>query len=153
MRYHEARVGRAFVIRLEDREDLHHSLEQFAREKGIETAAVIALGGADDGSRLVVGPEDPDVSPIFPMELVLRGVHEMSGTGTLVRNEQGDPILHMHAAVGRSTRSQAGCTRAGVQIWQVLEVVIIELLDSHAVRRLDGDTGFVLLDFEENEGG
>jgi uncharacterized protein len=148
MKHHEAKMGRVFVIRLEDGEDLHHNLERFAREQGIETAAVIALGGADDASRLVVGPENPDASPIVPMELPLQGVHEISGTGTLIRDENGEPVLHMHVAAGRSTQARTGCTRAGVQVWQVLEVIVFELLGSHTVRKIDQDTGFVLLDFD-----
>lgn len=148
MKYHEAKMGRVFVIRLEDGEDLHENIERFADEKGIEAAVVIAVGGARDGSRLVVGPENPDASPIYPMELALNGVHEIAGVGTIVREEDGNPALHMHASAGRSVRAHTGCTRAGVRVWQVMEVVIFELTDSHAVRKDDPATGFTLLNFE-----
>ena len=147
MKYSEAGLGRIFVLRLEDGDNLHETLEDFAEEKKIESGAVLALGGAADGSRLVVGPEDEEATPINPMEKALRGVNEISGVGTLVRDEQGKAILHMHVAAGRGDAAAAGCTRAGVNIWQVAEVVIFELTGSGAQRRFEEETGFVLLDF------
>jgi predicted DNA-binding protein with PD1-like motif len=148
VKYSEASLGRVFVMRLEDGEDLHETLEVFAQEHSLESAAVLVLGGASDNSKLVVGPEDPGSSPIVPMVKALEGVHEISGVGTLVRNEEGSPVLHMHVSAGRADRAAAGCTRAGVNIWQVAEVVIIELIGSGALRKFNEKTGFVLLDFE-----
>jgi predicted DNA-binding protein with PD1-like motif len=148
MKFSEARLARIFVLRLEDGEDLHGTLEQFAEEMRIDAGAVLALGGAADGSRLVVGPEDTKASPINPMKRMLNGVNEISGVGTLVRDEKGKAILHMHVAAGRGDSTAAGCTRAGVNIWQVAEVVVFELVGSGALRKFEEDTGFVLLDFE-----
>lgn len=148
MKYSEASLGRMFVMRLEDGEDLHETLEIFAQEHSLESAAVLLLGGASDNSKLVVGPEDTGGSPIVPMVKALEGVHEISGVGTLVRNEEELPVLHMHVAAGRADQTASGCTRAGVNIWQVAEVVIIELIGSGARRKFNEETGFVLLDFE-----
>jgi predicted DNA-binding protein with PD1-like motif len=148
MKFSEARLGRIFVLRLEDGEDLHGILEGFAEEMRIDVGAVLALGGAAHGSRLVVGPEDTETKPIDPMKRMLEGVNEISGVGTLVRDEAGKAVLHMHVAAGRGDITAAGCTRAGVSIWQVAEVVVFELVGSGALRRFEEDTGFVLLDFE-----
>ncbi|MFP4170417.1 MAG: PPC domain-containing DNA-binding protein [Methanomassiliicoccales archaeon] len=148
MRYAEARQGRVFVIRLEDGEDLHGELERFAEEKGIQAAALIILGGADGTSRLVVGPESESSTPIVPQVRMLLGIHEIGGTGTIFRDEKGSPVLHMHLATGRGDHTLTGCSRAGVRIWQVAEVVIFELLDSGALRKFQEDTGFTLLDFD-----
>ena len=98
MRYSTARMGRIFVIRLEDGEVLHETIERFAEEQGIRAAALIIVGGADEGSRLVVGPEKGRVEPVNPMTHVLDSVHEISGTGTLFPDEEGHPVLHMHIA-------------------------------------------------------
>lgn len=46
MRYSEAKQGRVFVIRLEDGDVLHESIEAFAREHEIQAAGLIALGGS-----------------------------------------------------------------------------------------------------------
>ncbi len=107
------------------------------------------LGGADDGSRLVVGPRDgrpPVGEPIEPMERLLDGVHEMAGVGTLFPDETGRSVLHLHAAFGRGDRVSAGCIRRGVTTWVIGEAVVIELTGSGAARRVDPATGFELLE-------
>ena len=146
MKYAEARQGRVFVIRLEDGEILHEVIEQFAHEHRIRAAALIAVGGADKGSRLVVGPKKGRTRPpIEPLEHVLSGVHEIAGTGTLFPDEEGQPILHMHMACGRKDATITGCARTGVKVWHVLEVVLFELTGVRSKRVLDPDTGFKLL--------
>ena len=145
MKYSQAKQGRIFIIRLEDGEILHETLEQFAAGQGIKAAYMIVLGGADSQSRLVVGPEDGRVSPINPMIHELGNVHEFVGTGTLFLDEEGKPTLHMHMAAGRLESTITGCVRTGVQIWQVAEVVLIELLETSAIRKLEPDLGFKLL--------
>ena len=146
MKASQARTGRVFVIRLEDGEILHEAIEAFAREHHIRAASVIAVGGADEGSRLVVGPADGrGQPPIQPLEHVLAGVHEIAGTGTLFPDEQGQPILHMHMACGREDRTVTGCARTGVRVWHVLEVIVMELTGVQSKRVLDPNTGFKLL--------
>jgi predicted DNA-binding protein with PD1-like motif len=79
------------------------------------------------------------------MSHVLENVHEISGTGTLFPDDSGSPVLHMHAACGRNSSTITGCVRAGVKTWQVLEIIMVELLGTNASRRLDAATGFKLL--------
>ena len=145
MKYSQAKQGRCFVIRLEDGDILHEELEQFACEHGIKAASLIAVGGADQGSRLVVGPEQGRESPVVPMEHVLDNVHEVSGTGTIFPDKDGNPKLHMHIACGRKSSTVTGCIRRGVKVWHVMEVVLFELVNSSGRRVLDPDTGFELL--------
>jgi predicted DNA-binding protein with PD1-like motif len=145
MRYSQAKEGRIFIIRLEDGEILHQTIERFASEQGIKAAYMIVLGGADSQSRLVVGPEDGRVSPVNPMTFELGNVHEIVGTGTLFPDEEGKPMLHMHVAAGRMDSTITGCVRTGVKVWQVAEVVLIELLETTAVRKLESALGFKLL--------
>ncbi len=145
MKYSQAKPGRIFVIRLEDGDIIHEVIESFAREQSIGAAALIILGGADRESRLVVGPEESRATPVVPMSLVLDNVHEVSGVGTLFPDEEGNPILHMHMACGRNDHTITGCVRTGVKVWQVMEAVLFELVDSSGVRRPDEATGFKLL--------
>ena len=145
MKYSEASPGRIFVVRLEDGEVLHEAIEQFARNKGIRSAAMIVLGGADLGSKLVVGPEEGRARKISPMRFVLDHVHEIAGTGTLFPNENGEPVLHMHTACGRNGSTVTGCVREGVKVWHVMELILFELTGSAAVRAHDSITGFELL--------
>ena len=145
MKYSEATAGRIFVLRLEDGEILHEEIEGFARKMGISAAALIVLGGADDGSRLIVGPEAGRAEKITPMSRLLDSVHEATGTGTLFPDDEGNPVLHMHIACGREKETMTGCVREGVRVWHVMEVILFELTGSSATRRPDPETGFKLL--------
>jgi predicted DNA-binding protein with PD1-like motif len=145
MKYSKAEPGRVFVIRLEDGDILHESIERFAREQKITAAALIVLGGADVGSKLVVGPETDRGKPIVPMEYLLPAAHEVTGTGTLFPDPEGVPELHMHISAGRMGESKTGCVRRGVKVWHVMEVVVFELVGSTGRRLLDPESGFQLL--------
>jgi predicted DNA-binding protein with PD1-like motif len=145
LKYSQAKQGRIFIIRLENGEVLHETIERFAVDQGIKAAFMIVLGGADRQSRLVVGPEDGLTTPVNPMTFELDDVHEIVGTGTLFPDDEGKPMLHMHVAGGRKDVTITGCVRTGVKIWQVAEVVLTELLDTSASRKLEPALGFKLL--------
>ena len=145
MQYREGRMGRIFILRLEDGERLNDSIEKFAREQQISHGLAFFLGGSGDGSRVVVGPE-AGRAEIIPLLHTLQGAQEVLALGTLIPNEAGEPLLHMHAATGREGRATVGCTRAGVDVWLVGEVVLLEILGAEAARRhKDEATGFQLL--------
>ncbi|MGW8221996.1 MAG: PPC domain-containing DNA-binding protein [Syntrophobacteria bacterium] len=145
MKYSEAKHGRIFVIRLEDGDIVHDEIERFAREKSIGAAALIIVGGADQKSKVVVGPERGRATPVVPMEHVLDEVHEIAGVGTLFPDDAGNPVLHMHMACGRKSSTITGCIREGVRVWHVMEVIVFELADTTGVRTHDSKTGFKLL--------
>ncbi len=145
MKYSEAKPGRVFVLRLEDGDVVHDTIESFAREQGVIAASMIVLGGADAGSTLVTGPEQGRTPIIVPKTQVLDNVHEVTGTGTLFPDESGKPVLHMHMACGRGASTMTGCVRNGVRVWQIMEVILYELLDSTGKRKKDRATGFDLL--------
>jgi predicted DNA-binding protein with PD1-like motif len=146
MKYSQARQGRTFVIRLEDGDIVHEKIEQFAREQSINAAALLAVGGADRGSTLVVGPEHGRANPISPMQNVLDNVHEIAGTGTIFPDEEGNPVLHMHMACGRERSTVTGCVRKGVKAWHLMEIILFELVDTTGVRVFDSSLGFLSLE-------
>jgi len=145
MKYSEAKPGRIFVLRLEDGDTLPHTIESFARRNQIEAAALIVLGGADTGSKLVAGPESGHGLPVIPMEQVLEGVHDVAGVGTIFPNSTGQPSLHMHIAGGRDRETITGCVQKGVRVWRVMELVLWELTHATGRRLPDPATGFELL--------
>jgi predicted DNA-binding protein with PD1-like motif len=145
MKYSQAQLGRIFVIRLEDGDIVHEAIESFAREQAVGAAALVILGGADTGSRLVVGPQEGRATPVVPMSFLLENVHEVAGVGTVFPDDEGNPILHLHMACGRQGETVTGCVRTGVKVWQVMEAVLFELAESTGVRRPDKVTGFKLL--------
>ncbi len=146
MRYSEAKYGRVFVIRLEDGDILHECIEKFARENDVKAGFLIAVGGADKGSKLVVGPQEGRAKSINPIEYILDEVHEITGTGTVFMNEEGKPKLHMHVASGRKDTTKTGCVRKGLKVWHILEIVLVELTDTKATRKFDKETAFELLE-------
>jgi len=145
MQYREGRIGRVFVLRLEGGERLPEVIEAFAADQGLAAAMVIYVGGAQDGSRMVVGPDASRRDAVIPLVHILAGIQEVAGVGTLFPDEAGRPVLHLHAAAGREGGAAVGCARAGVEVWLVGEVIILEIIGSDAVRRRDPQTGFTLL--------
>ena len=146
MRFTEAKLGRVFVLRLHDSDHLPDVLESFAAEKNVSAALCFFLGGAKENSRVVVGPKNGNALPPEPMVTLLEGVHEACGVGTIFADEEGKPKLHMHTSFGRSENTITGCVRMGVEVWQIGEVVMLELTGATAQRAKDKETGFEFLE-------
>jgi predicted DNA-binding protein with PD1-like motif len=139
------RVGRVFVLRLEDGDEVPRSIEEFAARERVGLAQVVLLGGVGSGS-VIVGPEDAQDRPIEPLRLPLDGVHEVVGLGLIAPDERGLPALHVHAALGRSGHTVTGCLREGVRAWQVCEAVVMEVEGALAARLRDPSLGFSVLE-------
>lgn len=145
MKASEGKIGRVFVIRLEDGDIVPACLERFAEEKGISVGHVILIGGIG-GGEIVVGPRHSEERPPQPMLLPIDVAHEVAGVGVLAPDEDGKPVLHIHAALGRSGQTMTGCLRPGVTTWLVGEAIIYEITDASAKRLPDEKTGFNLLE-------
>jgi predicted DNA-binding protein with PD1-like motif len=144
MKASEGRLGRVFVIRLEDGDTIPACIESFAENRKISVGQVILIGGIGDG-QVVVGPRRSNEMPPEPMLLPLDGAHEVVGAGTIAPDRKGKPTLHIHAALGRSGKTTTGCLRPGVTTWMVGEAIIFEILGTDATRTPDEETGFELL--------
>ena len=145
MKASEGRIGRVFVVRLEDGDLLPACLEGLAAEKGIKVAHVVLLGGIGAG-QVVVGPRDSRAMPPDPMLLPVDGAHEVVGNGLIAPDSEGKPVLHIHAALGRAGQTMTGCLRPGVSTWLVGEAIIYEILGASVSRLPDKESGFNLLD-------
>jgi predicted DNA-binding protein with PD1-like motif len=148
MQYTEGKLGRVFVLRLCDGDHLPDILESFALEKHMSNALCFFLGGVKEKGRVVVGPSDGDEIPPNPVVRLLNGVHEVCGIGTIFTDEKGKPKLHMHASFGRGDKVTTGCIRMGIDIWQIGEIVVLELIGASARRKIDKKTGFEFLEIE-----
>ncbi len=144
MKASEGKFGRVFILRLEDGEGIPECIERFAEGKRLAVAQVIMIGGVDKG-QVVVGPRLTEEVPPDPMLLPVDGAHELMGIGLLAPDKEGKPVLHVHASLGRAGKTTAGCLRPGVSTWLVGEVIICEILGTHARRLKEGNTGFELL--------
>ncbi len=144
MKTSEGRIGRVFVLRLEDGDEIPSCLEQFAAENTIQVGHVVLIGGIGNG-QVVVGPRSSDTMPPDPMLLPVDGAHEVVALGVLAPDHSGKPRLHIHGALGRSGTTLTGCLRPGVTTWLVGEAIIYEILDANATRKHDPASGLHLL--------
>ncbi len=145
MKASEGQAGRIFVMRLEDGDMVPECIERFAQEKGISAGHVLLIGGVGSGD-IVVGPRHSDEMPPEPMLLPVDGAHEVVGVGILAPGEDGQPTLHIHAALGRAGKTMTGCLRPGVTTWLVGEAILYEIVGMDMARVKDKKSGFMLLD-------
>ena len=145
MKATEGKIGRVFIIRLEDGDMLPMCIEKFARDNNILVGQIIMVGGIG-GGQVITGPRKSDEMPPEPMLIPLDGAHEVVSAGSIAPDKNGIPVVHMHAALGRSGKTTTGCLRPGVNAWLVGEVFIYEILGTTAVRAEDKRSGFELLD-------
>ena len=85
------------------------------------------------------------------MLLPVDGAHEVAGVGILAPNEDGKPILHIHAALGRSGNTMTGCLRPGVTTWLVGEVILFEIIGVDVRRVRDEESGLKLLEIKAGQ--
>ncbi len=147
MKTSEGKIGRVFVIRLEDGDVIPECIERFAEEQAISVGHVILVGGIG-GGEVVVGPRRSEERPPQPMLLPVDGAHEVVGVGVIAPGEDGKPVLHMHAALGRSGQTITGCLRPGVTTWLVGEAILYEITGVAAARVMDKESGFALLEIK-----
>ncbi len=133
------------MIRLENGDLIPDCLEEFAGEKKIKAGLVTVIGGVGVGN-IVTGPRKTDEMPPEPIITPVDEAHEVSATGVIALDEQGQPKLHMHGSLGRNGNVLAGCFRPGLKTWLVGEVVICEILGVDSKRVLDQESGFALLE-------
>jgi predicted DNA-binding protein with PD1-like motif len=134
MQYTEGQLGRVFVVRIDDGEDMLVSLHQFILDKGIQAGSILFLGALMNG-RMVTGPEEPVIPPT-PHFVMFEGGWEVFGIGTIFMGE-GGPHIHYHASVGRSGHSLTGCLREKATTYLIVEAVILEFTGLSARREFD----------------
>jgi len=150
MQVSEGKIGRVFVMRLEEGDVIPTVIEEFADANDVKVGHALVVGGVGQGS-VVVGPRESDAMPPEPMLLPVSDSHEVLGVGVLAPNEQGRGVLHMHAALGRAGGTHTGCLRPGVNTWLVAEVVLYEIIGTSVARKFDEASQFLLL--QAGQGG
>ncbi|MGA7828958.1 MAG: DUF296 domain-containing protein [Geobacteraceae bacterium] len=142
MKYQQGEIGRIFVVRFEDGDDVIGGLVELAVKENLRAGSFQLVGGMKRG-RFVVGPEQEEMPPV-PVWRELEESHEILGFGTIFR--QGDvPKVHLHGAYGKGDMVRVGCLRESSEAFLVLEAVIMEITGVSAVREFDPVSGMVLL--------
>ena len=145
MKASEGKIGRVFMLRLEDGDVVPECIEKFCAEKKIQCGQAILIGGIG-GGQVVTGPRRSDVMPPDPLLIPVDGAHEVVGVGIIAPDGKGRPALHIHAALGRGGHTLTGCLRPGVSTWLVGEAIIYEILGTTARRVPDPKSGFELME-------
>jgi predicted DNA-binding protein with PD1-like motif len=145
MQYSEGTIGRVFVLRMDDGEDLIASVQRFVAEKKIESCMALFIGALRDG-RAVTGPELPVIPPVQHFEC-FDSAWEVFGMAT-VYPSSGGPKIHIHSTLGRGRQALTGCIREHASVYLIVEVVLFELSGMSARREKDEKTGLHLLTLE-----
>jgi predicted DNA-binding protein with PD1-like motif len=145
MKASEGKIGRVFILRLEDGDIVPDCIEKFAAQKKIMCGHVILIGGIG-GGQIVSGPRFSYEMPPDPIFIPVDEAHEVVGVGIIAPNKDGKPVLHIHAALGRAGKTLTGCLRPGVTTWLVGEAIIYEITGTTAKRLPDKASGFELME-------
>jgi uncharacterized protein len=148
MQYTEGQLGRVFVVRIDDGEDMLVSLRQLIYDKSVSAGSIFFLGALGKG-RMVTGPEEPVIPPV-PHFVMFEGGWEIFGIGTIYPGE-GGPHIHYHASVGRSGHALTGCLREIAITYLVVEAVVLEFTGLSARREFDKKTQVHLPVFGKKE--
>ncbi len=143
MKYSEGSIGRVIVARLDDGEEMTSGMRELMAQTGITSAVVLFMGALRSGEA-VAGPVRDELPPV-PSWLTFGSPHEVVGVGTVFPVD-GKPALHMHGAVGRGDRSFVACLRKVAEVYLILEVIILEIVGSDAVRVTDPRAEMYLMD-------
>ena len=143
MKYSEGGIGRVIVARFDDGEEMVSGLRELMERAGVSSAVVFFLGALRSGEA-VAGPVEDELPPV-PSWLAFGSPHEVVGVGTVFPSG-GKPVLHLHGALGRGDRSFVGCLRKVAEVYLILEVIVLEILGSEAVRVSDPRAEMLLMD-------
>ncbi len=146
MQYSEGNLGRVFVLRIDDGEDLIVSLKKFVEAKSVKSCMALFIGALKEG-RAVTGPEQPTIPPVPHWEAYRNG-WEVFGMATIYPSADG-PRLHIHSAIGKGREALLGCVRERAGVYLVVEAVLMEFVGLDVRREWDEATELYLPILEE----
>ncbi len=138
MKYQQGNIGRVFLARTEHGENPLDEIKALACKERIRVAVFFVLGALQSGSA-VTGPREVALPPV-PHWFQFEDGREVVGMGTILFDGD-EPILHLHAALGREEKAVVCCLREAAEVFITLEVVILELCGINALRELDPLSG------------
>ena len=142
MRFKQGSIGRVFLLRFDEGEDVLSGLKKFAASKKIRAAWLQMLGAT--GKTELVSADDPKIHSI--LKLPYASPREIVGTGNILWKKEGRkdvPVIHLHAALGqRGNATKTGCVRENMVAYAFVEVLVVELKGLGVGRIKDDNTGF-----------
>lgn len=143
MNYQQGSLGRVFLIKFDDKDDLLEEIKNIAVKEKIKVGTIMLLGGIRSAG-VVTGPKEAVIPP-EPLWNHFNDGREVVGFGTLLWKED-EPVLHLHGAIGRGKETLTGCIRKDSSVYLVIEAVITEIIGINAYKALNEKTGLVVLE-------
>ncbi len=125
MDYTSGTIGRIFTIRFDEGDDLLAGLTDLAHKENIKAGWFNIIGGLRQ-AEVVIGPKEP-VMPPEPIWQKVDAAQEVVGIGSIFRDENNDPKIHLHTALGHHGSTMTVCVRKGTKTYLILEVYLIEI--------------------------
>lgn len=144
MEYRSGTVGRVIAVRFDHGEDFLAGLKKLVLQEEIESGWFQIIGAFMQAGT-VIGPREPVVPP-DPIWKEVDSVCEVLGTGS-VHLHEGEPTIHLHAALGDHGKTLTGCVRKNARIYLTLELLLFELKGLGASRPWHEAGGFSRLEF------
>lgn len=146
MEYKIGNIGRIFTIRFDDGDDFLSSLTTLAEKENIKAGWFNIIGGLRR-AEVVTGPKEATMPP-DPVWATVEEPQEVIGVGSLFRDENNVPKIHLHTALGHHGKTMTVCVRKGTKTYLILEVYLIEIKDINASRPWFPAGGFNRLSFD-----
>lgn len=131
---------RIFAVVFDTGDEVSTGLRTFAREHGVATAHLAAIGALQD---VTLGFWD-GTSPEYLRIAVREQVEVLSMTGNIALGPDGTPRIHAHMVIGKVDGTAHGGHLLEGHVRPTLEVIVTEL-PGDLRRRIDDATGLALL--------
>jgi predicted DNA-binding protein with PD1-like motif len=143
VKYKQGSLGRVFVLKFEDRDDILEEIRKVALKETIRVGTIMLVGGMRSAG-MVSGPREAVIPP-DPLWVNFHDGRDVLGIGTLFWKGE-EPVIHIHGAMGREKETLMGCLRKDSSVFIVVEAIITEIIGVDARKVLNEKTGFVMLE-------
>ncbi len=140
MDYRTGTMNRVFAIRFDEGDDFLDELCSLVIKEKVYNAWFQVIGGLREID-LVTGPKEA-VMPPDPVWQKMEGAYETVGCGSVYRDENGEPKIHLHASLSHHGETLTGCLRKNSKVYLVLEVLLMEIVGFEAGRPWFPEGGF-----------
>ena len=140
MEYRSGSMGRVFVVRFDHKDDFLGELITLIKKENILNGWFHCIGGILEAD-VVIGPKEPTMPP-EPIWQKVQTPRELLGTGSILWDEQNEPKVHLHTALGDHGKTMTVCTRKGTKVYLIVEVYIVEIVGFDATRPWFAEGGF-----------
>jgi len=142
MEYTSTEIGRIFIAKFSNDEDMLEGLKKLFVKEQIDSA-IFFIVGAIKQSNIVSGPKR-DIIPPKPYWQSIDKAHEIIGIGNMFKSEN-EPKIHLHTTFARKDEIRMGCIRDLAKVFLLVEAIVFELIGANLFKSIDENTGLLML--------